>query len=178
MDPRTQYIAYFEDLAKRNVDIAHTPAVKGGTRFFLELNYEKLMGWNEPQNTGWNLVLMGYETKMHDNQRARRVEKVVCVFDILKHCKTDDATALQLVYTTARQIGEELLLRFKEHTENPCAAAVSSGIVVPYALDWNSKQTIEVGPRWNDYFGYRFSVDVMMDEYVMKASDAAKWRTP
>lgn len=177
MDPRTQYIAYLEDLAKRNVDIAHTPATKGGTRFFLELNYEKLMGWNEPANKGWNMVLMGYETKADDNRRARRVERVVCVFDILKHAK-NDPVELQEVYTAARAIGEELLQRFKEHTENPCDAEVSAGIIVPYSIDLGSKQTVEVGPRWNDYYGYRFSVDVMMDEYVMQASDPAKWRTP
>ena len=179
MDPRTQYIAYMEDLAKRHADIAHNPASKATTRFFLELDYEQLMGWTEPQNTGWNLVLMGFETVMDDNHRNRWVEKVVCLFDILKHVKRkDDPAELQATYTQAREIGEEILARMRDHQADPCNAAVSAGIEVPYALQWNSKRTIEVGPRWDNYHGYRFTVDLLMDQHVKRSSDPAKWITP
>ena len=170
MNPRKQYIDYWRDLARRNVDIAHDPSSKATTRFFLELDYEKLMGWNEPNNTGWNLVLMGYETTGWDNRHGRKVEKVSCVFDVLKHVKADDPVLLQETYDKAREIGEELLVRFQEHTDNPCGAVLSAGVEVPYAVDFQGKQAIEVGPRWDNYFGYRFSLPVLMDKYVKRAS--------
>lgn len=180
MNPRTLYIAFMEDLAKRHVDIAHDPAAKATTRFFLELDYEKLMGWNEPQNKGWNLVLMGFETAMDDNRHGRRVEKVVCIFDILKHHKGDDPVALQQLYDQARAIGEELLIRAREMQDNPCAAIadghVSEDIEIPYSFRWGGKRTIEVGPRWNNYFGYRFEMDLLVDAGVKAASDPDKWR--
>jgi hypothetical protein len=179
MDPRTQYIAYMEDLAKRHADIAHNPASKASTRFFLELDYEQLMGWTEPSNLGWNMVLMGFETVMDDNRHGGRVEKVVCLFDILKHVKrTDDPDELQATYTAAREIGEEILVRMREHQDNPCTADVSAGIVVPYSLQWAGKRTIEVGPRWDNYYGYRFNVDLLVDQGVKRASTPEKWITP
>ena len=177
MDPRTQLIAYVEDLAKRNADIAHSAANK---RFFLELDYNVLMGQKQqPDNQGWNLVMMGFESAANDNFHGRRVERVSLILDVLKHVgKGVDEVALHALYTTAREIGEELLARFEEHTKNPCNAAVTAGIIVPYSLRLDTKKTIEVGPRWDNFHGYRFSVDVLMDAYVMKASDPAKWITP
>lgn len=171
-DPRTDYIAYMEDLAKRNVDIAHKAS---DVHFFLELDYEAIMGGSEPRNTGWNMVLMGYETASDDNKHGRRIEKVVCIFDILKHSKADDPVALQTVYTEARAIGEELLTLMAEQCKNPCDAQVSTGIVVPYNVLLGTKKTIEVGPRWDNYFGYRFAVDVLQDTGVQQRSTASKW---
>lgn len=182
MDQRTAYIGYWEELAKRNVDIQHRPASKATTHFFLELDYEKIMGYTEPNNLGWNLVLMGYETQMDDNHHGRQVEKVICIFDVLKHCKADDPALLQATYTQAREIGDELLARLKEHQKNPCDAfaddELTAGITIPYSTVWNSKRSMEVGPRWNNYFGYRFTVDILMDEFVKSASDNAKWGDP
>lgn len=177
MDPRTQLIAYVEDLAKRNADIAHSTANK---RFYLELSYNMLMGQKEqPNNTGWNVVMMGFESAANDNYHGRVVERVSLIFDILKHVgKSVDEAALHALYTQAREIGEEVLARFEDHTDDPCNAAVSNGIVVPYSLRLDTKKTIEVGPRWDNFHGYRFSVDVLMDAYVKKASDPAKWITP
>jgi hypothetical protein len=181
MNPRTLYIAFMEDLAKRHVDIAHDPASKSTTRFFLELDYEKLLGWNEPQNKGWNLVLMGFETQSDDNRHGRRVEKVSCIFDILKHSKGDDPVALQLLYDQAREIGEEVLIRAREMQDDPCSAIdagqVSDGITIPYSFRMGTKRTIEVGPRWNNYFGYRFDIELMLDAGVKAASTGAKWRS-
>lgn len=176
VDPRTAYISYMEDLARRNADIHHVPGVT--QRFFLELDYEVILGWEEPDNTGWNMVLMGYETSSDDNRHGRRIEKVACIFDILKYCKADDRAALQAVYRDARLIGEEILAHMKEHCDDPCSAVVSAGIIVPYAVKMGSKKTIEVGPRWDNYFGYRFSVDVLQDAEVQKPSDPAKWIAP
>lgn len=177
MTPRDQYIGYFRDLAMRHADIAHDPNDATKCRFYLELDYNNILGWTEPNNKGWNLVLMGYETNGWDNKHGRKVEKVTCVFDILKYAKAEDPAAQQAIYNQARDIGEELLVRFAEHTKNPCNADVSAGVVVPYAVDFQNKQTIEVGPRWNNYFGYRFSVNVLMDAYVKTASDPDKWLT-
>lgn len=174
-DPRTAYIAYMEDLARRNADIQHVPGT--AIHFFLELNYEAILGWEEPDNTGWNMVLMGYETSSDDNRHGRRIEKVACIFDVLKYCKADDAVALQEVYKQARLIGEEVLARMKEHCDDPCNADISTGITVPYNVLLGTKKTIEVGPRWDNYFGYRFSVDVLQDEQVMQHSTPAKWLT-
>lgn len=177
MNPRKQYIDYFEDLARRNVDIAHDPTSRASRRFFLELDYEKLMGWEAPNNTGWNLVLMGYETAGWDNRHGRKVEKVSCVFDVLKHAKNGDPELLQGIYDQAREIGEELLVRFDEHTNNPCDAVLSAGVEVPYAVDFQGKQAIEVGPRWDNFFGYRFSLTVLQDKYVKRTSTPSRWRT-
>lgn len=179
MDPRTAFINYVEDLAKRNADIAHTTAAP---RFFLELVYNKLQGPKEkPDNKDWNLVLMGFETRTNDNGHGRAIEKVVMIFDILKHVsKGNTAEDLTAIYSTAREIGEEFLCRFEEHTKKPCDAEVSAGITVPYSLVLGSKMTIEVGPRFDAMYGYRFSIDVLLDEHVKlkKASDPAKWITP
>jgi len=178
MDPRTQYLNYMEDLAKRHADIAHVPGRTTG-RYFLELDYEQLMGHTEPSNLGWNMVVMGFETAMDDNKHGGRVEKVVCIFDILKHVKAKgDPAELQATYTQAREIGEEILIRMREQQDNPCLADVSAGIVVPYSLQWGAKRTIEVGPRWDNFYGYRFSLDLLMDQGVKKKSTPAKWITP
>ena len=178
MDPRTAYIAYMEDLATLHVDIAHDSSTKAGTRFFLELDYEVILGWTEPQNTGWNLVLMGYETAMDDNRHGRQVEKVVCLFDVLKYCKADDPVALQATYTAARIIGEQLVARMHAAGKEPCDTLASPGITLPYRVHPGSKRTIEVGPRWDNYFGYRFSIDLLQDEDVQLQLDPAKWKTP
>lgn len=175
MDPRQPFIDYIEDLAKRHAAIAHSATNK---RFFLELDYDKLLGDQRPDNTGWNLVLMGFETQQDDNKHARRVERVTFLFDILKHVPKGDPAALHAVYNDAREIGEELMIRFKEHTENPCDAAVSEGITVPYSLLWQTKRTIETGPRFDHFYGYRFSADVLLDQYLKKASDPNQWGEP
>lgn len=185
MDPRTQLTTYLEELAARNQDIAHTPgAARGanGRRFFLELSYEVLSGADEkPDSNGWNLVMMGFESNMDDNRHGRRIERVPLIFDVIRHvARADDEAAMQALYAEAREIGEEILIRFKEHTESPCAAEengeVSDDALVPYALVWGSKRTIEVGPRYDAMHGYRFMIDVLMDAHVKQASTPAKWR--
>lgn len=181
MDPRTQLITYLEELAARNVDIAHTPGAErgaNGRRFFLELSYDVLSGPDEkPDSTGWNLVMMGYESSMDDNKHGRRIERVPLIFDVIKHVsKANDEAAMQALYAEAREIGEELLIRFEEHTKNPCNAQISSSALVPYSLVLGTKRTIEIGPRYDAMHGYRFMVDVLMDSHVKQASDAAKWR--
>lgn len=178
MDSRTQFLAYMEDLAKRNSDIAHNRTTVASRRFFLETSYEQLMGDTEPNNKGWNMVLMGYETAMRDPKPGHTVEAVVCIFDILKAATDTKENTLQGIYRNAREIGEEILARFKEHTKFPCDAEVSAGITVPYSLLMETKRTIEVGPRWTGYYGYRFSIDVLQDDFVKTASDPAKWITP
>lgn len=186
MDPRTQLITYMEEMAARNVDIAHTLGAErgaNGRRFYLELSYDVLSGPDEkPDSTGWNLVMMGYESSMDDNKHGRRIERVPLIFDVIKHVsKVVDEVAMQALYAEAREIGEELLMRFEEHTKNPCAAfdagAISSDALVPYSLVLGSKRTIEIGPRYDAMHGYRFMVDVLMDAGVKKASTPSKWRT-
>lgn len=183
MNPRAVYIAFFEDLARRHADIAHSSASKNTQRFFLELDYEKLMGATAPNNLGWNLVLMGYETNMNDNRHGSRMENVVCIFDVLKHVKAAaDGAALQAVYDQARDIGEELLIRAREMQDDPCAAIadghVSEDVEIPYSFRFNGKRTIEVGPRWDNFYGYRFSLDLLMEGGVKTESDPTKWITP
>jgi hypothetical protein len=183
MNPRTLYIAFFEDLAKRHADIRHVAGSKATQRFFLELDYGKLMGATEPSNLGWNLVLMGFETVMDDNRHGSRMEKVVCLFDVLKHVKAAaDGPMLQAVYDQAREIGEELLIRAREMQDNPCAAIaaghVSEDVEIPYSFRFGGKRTIEVGPRWDNFFGYRFQLDLLIADGVKKASTDAKWITP
>lgn len=177
IDPRTAFFAYIEDLARRNVDIAHEPDVAGGTRFFLELDYDKLLGDTKPNNTGWNLVLMGYETSTNDNRHGRRVERITFIFDIIRHVRKGDAIALQKSYTEARVIGEEYLAHMEQQQKNPCDAEVSEGIDVTYALQMGSKRTVEVGPRFDNFFGYRFSVDLLQEMPFRPGSTAAKWRS-
>jgi hypothetical protein len=177
MDPRTDFFNYVEDLARRHVDIAHEPAVVGGKRFFLELDYEKLLGDTKPDNTGWNLVLMGYETSTDDNRHGRRVEKITFIFDILKHAPQGDPDALQAAYTEARIIGEELLARMEQDQKNPCDAELSEGIVVTYSLRMGSKRTTEVGPRYDNFYGYRFSVDLLQEMPFRPGATEGKWRT-
>lgn len=179
MDPRTAFINYVEDLAKWNVDIRHTTAAP---RFFLELEYNKLHGPKEkPDNTGWNLVLMGFETITDDNRHGRAIEKVVMIFDILKHVsKALTADEFTAQYSQAREIGEEVLCRFEEHTKDPCEAQVSDGITIPYSLVLGSKRTIEVGPRYDAFYGYRFIIDVLLDEHTVlkRPITPEKWAAP
>lgn len=176
MDPRNDFIAYIEDLARRHVDIAHDPTTEAGRRFFLETEYEKLLGGRKPDNTGFNLVLMGYETSMLDNRHGRRIENVQLIFDILKHVPQGDYDTLTTTQSQCRAIGEELLNRMKEQQDDPCNADVSDGIVVTYRLQWKSKRTIEVGPRFDHFYGYRFMADLYQDG-ISLASNPAKWRT-
>jgi hypothetical protein len=181
MDPREQLITYMAEMAKRNADIAHNPATAATTRFFLELNYNKLQGPNEkPNNTGWNLVLMGYESSADDNKHGRTIERVPMVFDILKHVSKSMTDAqFTAHFTAARLIGEELIVRIMEQCKNPCAAFdaghISAASLVPYNILQGSKKTIEVGPRYDEFYGYRFAVDVLQDVGVKQASDPAKW---
>lgn len=177
MDARQQYIDYMEELARRHVEIAHDPSSVDTRRFFLETDYEQLMGANEPNNTGWNLVLMGYETKTDDNKHGRRVERVSCIFDILRHSSGQTLAHLQETYTLARLIGEEVLARMDKDMADPCEADLSPGILPPYSMRWETKRTLEVGPRWDNYYGYRFALDIMQDDQVMLTVDPLRWRS-
>jgi len=176
MDPRSRFIQYIEDLARRSVDIAHEPNVKGGRRFFLELEHDRLLGATAPDNTGWNLVLMGYETATDDNRHGRRVEKITFIFDILRHVRQGDAAALHQAYSQARSIGEEFLIRMEEQQKEPCLAQVSDGIEVTYSLRMGTKRTVEVGPRFDHFFGYRFAIDLLQEMPFRPASDPHRWR--
>lgn len=184
MDPREQLITYVEEMARRNADIAHDPTTAATTRFFLELNYDKLQGANEkPNNTGWNLVMMGYETSASDNahgSKERIMEKASLIFDILKHFpKSSTHAQFTAHFTKAREIGEELIIRFLEQCKDPCAAftagEISAAALVPYSILRGTKKAIEVGPRFDEFYGYRFAVDVLQDVGVKQASDPAKW---
>lgn len=175
MNPRNDFIRYVEDLARRHVQIAHEPGTD--PHFFLELSYEQLMGNTQPNNTGWNLVLMGYETATDDNKHGRRVERIVFLFDVLKHVPRGDVEALQATYDEARAIGEQLLARMEHDQKNPCDADVSEGIVITYSLRMGSKRTMEVGPRWDHYYGYRFQLDLLQEMPFRPEPDPAHWRS-
>jgi hypothetical protein len=175
-DQRTDFFAYIEDLARRHVDIAHDPATKATKRFYLELDYEKLLGDTAPNNTGWNLVLMGYETSTDDNRHGRRVERITFIFDILKHVKQGDPTALQATYNQARIIGEELLAHMEQQQKDPCTAVVSPDVLITYSLRMGTKRTTEVGPRWDHFFGYRFMADLLQEMPFRPTSAPDRWR--
>lgn len=175
MDPRADYINYIEDLARRFVPISHDPA--GTKRFFLEVDYDKLMGDSKPDNTGaWNLVLMGYETATNDNKHGRRVEVVSFIFDILKHVPRGDAATLNAVYADARALGEEFLAMMEWQQKNPCDAEVSEGITIAYSLRMATKRTMEVGPRYDHFYGYRFLLDLMQEMDFRPEPNMENWR--
>jgi hypothetical protein len=175
-DTRTPYISYFEDLARRHAQIAHDPATESAHRFFLELDYGKLLG-GSPNNTSWNMVLMGYETDGIDNKHGERYERVTCVFDILKHVPDHDIENLQLTYAQARVIGREILDQCQYHIDHCEDRVLSEGIEPPYSIDWNSLRTIEVGPRYEDLFGYRFIVNILQETERIRVPQEDRWRS-
>lgn len=174
-DLRTQYIAYMEDLAKRHVAIQHTD---GARRFFLELDYEKLMGDHVMDPDTWNMVVMGYETSMDDNSHGRRVERITCIFDVLKHVPQGETELLNATYNEARIIGEEVLAKMEWEQKNPCDAEVGAGIIITYSVRMGSKRTVEVGPRWDHFYGYRFSVDLLQETPFRPEPEVERWITP
>lgn len=175
MDTRNNYLAYMEELAKRHVDIAHNPADRSSTRFFLELDYEHLVGADKPNNKGWNMVVMGYESELHD-RGGRLEDHVVCLFDVIKHVPTGSKPPeLQAVYSQAREIGMEILMQMEAHRLNPCAAQLSDGVEVPYHFQLDGTKTIEVGPRFDGFYGYRFLSTIRMDN-VPRVPNPDKWQ--
>lgn len=182
MNPREQYIALFEDLAKRHVDINHQPAVANGGRFFVEPDYNVIQGGAKLYNAGWNLILEGFDGKVDDNRHGGTpiLEKVG--FSVLKHCKREDSAAQAAAYKDGWAIGWELLNHLRAVCANRHNAVannwISAGVNIPQHIVTGSIQFLDVGPRFDQYYGQRFSVDMRVVCSLSYERTSNRWQTP
>lgn len=184
MTPRQNFFAYFEDLAKRNVAINHRPASESTRRFFVENAEDTLLGASVPNNTGWNLVLLPFHGRIKDNGATYRPILPRLVFQVLKHVPQQDQDSLHAVFNEAFDIGSELILRIRKHAEqcnlggDAAITHLSAGIDHPRNIDLTNVGFDEVGPRFDNFFGYVFQAELILDKNVAMEPDDDNWQEP
>jgi len=184
MTPRENYVAYFKDLARRNVDIAHELSPDSARRFWVEGDEDVTPLNNAGANTGWNLLLMPFHGGAADKAKGGNLGLVPrAVFQVLKHCQPQDEAAIDAAINQAWTIAWELITKIEEHVElcimgqDVAITDLSAGIAHPRNIDRGSIRYAEVGPRFDHFYGYEFSVDLLIDRDVPATPNPAKWRS-
>jgi len=181
MNPRAQLYLFYEDIAKRNVDVAHTPTDADGTRFFLEQEYNLIQGGGQLQNLGWNMLVEGYDGRDDDNRHSSNPLYVRGAFSILTHCEREDSAAHTAAYNAAFLIGWEILNHMDHVCQNRANAVsddlLSAGINIPSHIIRKSIEFLDVGPRFDQYYGMRFQFDLRQHCDLSIERDPDKWRS-
>lgn len=181
MNPRSEYIALFEDLAKRNVDINHRPAEPNGSRFFVEVDFGVLMGGTKLFNTGWNLLVEGFDGRVDDNRHGSRPIYEKVGFSVMKHCKREDLAAQAAAYRDAWAIGWELLNHLRTICEQRGTAVddglISAGINIPLHILDGTISFLDVGPRFDQFYGQRFAFDMRMFCSLSYSRTPDRWQS-
>ena len=181
MNPREHYFTLFEDLAKRNVDVAHATTTEDERRFFIEQEYNVIQAGGQLHNAGWNMLLEGYDGKVDDNGAGSTPLLLRTAFSILKHAEREDSAAHTAAYNGAWAIGWEILLHLRAVCENRAQAVandwISAGVNIPSHVIGASIEFLDVGPRFDYFFGVRFSFDIRQHCDLPSARDPVKWRS-
>ncbi len=176
MSARQDLINYFVDLAKRNVAINHTTAAR---RMWLETEAQTMVGTGivSPDNKDWNMVFGGYVTRGTDNAHGFQCTVAKVVFQVLKHAPKDAAvSALNVLYNDAHALGKAIINQIDAHTKGHCAAVLSTGVKPPYKIDLNTVQAMEIGPRWDGFYGYEFALNIWQQNDAQEDVVSGEWQ--
>lgn len=175
MNVRSNTIAYFEDLARRNNSVQHDPATAAARRFWMLADADLMPGY--PNNTGWNMFLMPFQGRgpvegyTHTN--------VMACYRIMKHVKQLNEAVINTTVNEAFDIAWEVWLQINEHWHQCMAGEtptrLSSGIEHLRYVDPASLRFYEV-KDFDNFYGYEFSFNCRVDTPLAVATTSGNWR--
>lgn len=158
-------IAYFENLARRHVDIQHSESEKHFFRMEID---EVLAGINRTDVRHPYFILESYDFDYADNKSDNLLKKRNGAFVLLD--KVDDSTdfdAIQEVRNRMEAIGDEILVKIKADKRNPLVKAVRDinldevkGVLISNEIDNNH------GLRFTFSISSPMSTDVNPDKWI------------
>lgn len=162
-------IAYFENIARRHVDIRHTDNEKHFFRMEID---EVLAGINRTDVKHPYFILESYDFDYNDNRSDNLLKKRNGAFVLLGH--VDDATdndAIQEVRNRMEAIGDEIMIKIKADKRNPLIKAVRDinldevkGVLISNEIDNNH------GLRFTFSISSPLSTDVNPDKWLPEGS--------
>lgn len=168
---------YFEDLAVRNLDIAHdrSKTLLKDKRFF-QMESVQMIQSAQQDLVNWTLILEGHEGAFTDNKGDFLTILDNIAFMVLKHCKPDDLAARRATYNKAFEIGQELCRKIRTDCAMPCNAALHGAVQPPFSMQIPKVKFHQVGPPFFiNAIGYRFTLDLHSAAEVTMELDPAKW---
>ncbi|MGI4870451.1 MAG: hypothetical protein ACRYFX_04645 [Janthinobacterium lividum] len=141
----TAYSNYFEDLATRLRDVAHTPAAPKFCRFNIEEILAGLAHGIDPSTPC--LLLESFEGRLSE-EGDNVMDNQDGAFLIMKYCALEDFAAQNAIIDQAKSIGLKIVARLRHD------ARQGLGLL---HFDRNSVGYEKVGPVFGDCYGYRFT---------------------
>ncbi len=118
----TQLVSYFENLARLHKDIGHSDNEKHFFRMELD---EVLAGINRTDVKHPFLILEGYGYDFTDNKSDNLLKNRRGAFMLIDHVSdSSDYDAIQKVWESMEEIGDELIMKMKADKRNPLVSAI------------------------------------------------------
>ncbi len=157
----TDYSDYFELLATKLKDVAHTPAVPKFARFNIEEILAGLAHGLDP--TTPCLLLESFEGRLSE-EGDNTMDTQDAAFLIVQHAELEDFKAQNGIIDRSKKIGLKVVAKMRKD------ARAGTGV---QHLDRNSIGYEKVGPIFGTCFGYRFTFSFFNP--ISLAVDPADW---
>ncbi|MGI4865451.1 MAG: hypothetical protein ACRYFZ_16125 [Janthinobacterium lividum] len=141
----TDYSDYFEGLATKLRDVAHTPDAPKFARFNIEEILAGLAHGLDP--TTPCLLLESFEGRLSE-EGDNVMDTQDAAFLIMQHCELEDFAAQNAIIDLAKRIGFKVISKMRHD------ARAGTGL---QHFDRNSVGYEKVGPIFGQCFGYRFT---------------------
>lgn len=156
----SDYISYFENIARRHKSILHTDSAK----HFYRMDIDEVLTGLRTDIRYKVLILENHEGKFTDQLSDNIYEIQSGAFLVLDNlAKNGDYNAIATIQDACYQIGLDIYSWIKKDK----AARVLPGI------DINSFAYQKVGPLFDNAYGYRFTFNISKANGL--AFDASKW---
>ena len=139
------YSAYFEDLATRLRDVAHTPETPKFCRFNIEEILANLAHGIDPSTPC--LLLESFEGRLTEEGDSV-IDNQDAAFLLMQSCELEDFAAQNAIIDQAKKIGLKVIARLRHD------ARAGTGLL---HFDRNSVAYEKAGPIFGNCFGYRFT---------------------
>lgn len=168
---------YFEDIAVRNLDIAHdrTKTLLKDKRFFQMESMQQVQSAQQDM-MNWTLILEGHEGAFTDNKGDFLTILDNIAFMVVKHCPPDQLANRRTTYNKAFEIGSEVCAKIRTDCTAPCNAALHGAVKPPFSMQIPKVKFHQIGaPFFINAIGYRFTLDLHSANEVSMQLDPTKW---
>lgn len=164
------FFTYFEDIAKKHVDIAHIDNTAGNKALFIvpSINdaFEFISNSTQPlPETTALLIQEGYEGNVLETNSNNEIDRQFYQFWVIQHSPGDDANARRAVFNNCKAIYRQIKARMRIDKVNNVKGL--------YFLDINSFTYTQVPPIADNYMG--IAVTFMVAEPDGSTIDPNKW---